>query len=232
MESLSTLFPTDNLYKFFSITGLIVLAFSILYPEIRSDEVQKKLIDLKGKYELLKYRQEVILAEQKEMNSFSEGLIKKQKKQLAARKTSRIQANEYPNTDIEDYQQLLKDLKNKNEREYFEFKIKYNNDIVPNQKEINNYLASIDKQKLVGQQLDLKSIELSTVEEAVKLEVKKIDYLMALGLIGKIIGLIMAFFGFALWYFLHQKLQDEIINFQVEEYRQKLKTKDEPLKTD
>jgi hypothetical protein len=231
MESLSTLFPTDNLYKFFSITGLLVLAFSILYPALRSDEVQKNLIDLKGKYELLKYKQDLIIIEQKETSSLSKKLIKKQDEQLAARNISRAD-NKSSNTDIDDYQQLLKDLKNENEREYFEFKIKYNDEIVPNQKEVNSYLASIDKQKLVAQQLDIKEIELSTVNEAVRLEIKKIDYLMTLSSIGKIIGLIMTVCGFGLWYFLHQKLQDEIINFQVEEYRQKLRIKDQMPKTD
>lgn len=46
--------PTDNLYKFLAISGLIVLGFSLVYPFKRLYEVNREVIQLGGEIEIFR----------------------------------------------------------------------------------------------------------------------------------------------------------------------------------
>lgn len=45
--------PTDNLYKFIALAGLVVLGFSIYLPDKRLDELRRYQIQLIGEIEVL-----------------------------------------------------------------------------------------------------------------------------------------------------------------------------------
>ena len=48
--------PTDNLYKFLAISGLVIAMFSVYYPFQKSHELQFLIVEQKAELELQKYQ--------------------------------------------------------------------------------------------------------------------------------------------------------------------------------
>jgi hypothetical protein len=46
--------PTDSLYKFMAVSGLLILGFSMIWPELRLYELEKQVVELAGETKVLK----------------------------------------------------------------------------------------------------------------------------------------------------------------------------------
>jgi hypothetical protein len=46
--------PTDSLYKFMAVAGLLILGFSMIWPELRLYELEKQTVQLMGEVNILK----------------------------------------------------------------------------------------------------------------------------------------------------------------------------------
>jgi hypothetical protein len=46
--------PTDSLYKFMAVSGLLILGFSLIWPELRLYELEKQTVELEGENRVLK----------------------------------------------------------------------------------------------------------------------------------------------------------------------------------
>ncbi len=46
--------PTDSLYKFMAVSGLLIICFSVIWPELRIYELEQQSIQLKGEVNILR----------------------------------------------------------------------------------------------------------------------------------------------------------------------------------
>ncbi len=57
--------PTDNLYKFLAITGLILILISVIYPEMETHEIDRMLKETKTELNILKREEEYLNLERR-----------------------------------------------------------------------------------------------------------------------------------------------------------------------
>jgi hypothetical protein len=200
--------PTENLYKFISITGLFlfVLSFYPFYLQHKLAEQQFELIKnqaiLRLDSRLLEKEIETIIYKlQSISNKFDElAKIHNEVIQLYKDKTESPQNNEQsePNLALND---KLAELKNKLEE---------TESLNKNNPSIEAFDKLIEKAKAV----DIKGIELGINSKLISFYESEIDRLMYLGWFLSGLGAFLGSYGFKLWYEKIQKYNDLILEKQ------------------
>jgi hypothetical protein len=145
--------PTDNLYKFIAIFGLIIFVLAIIYPRKALNELYLQGLEIHGQIKIIELQKDSI---EKKIESLT--LLDKRM--------------------FEEREECLKDSFN----------------------------------------LQLKTQELDNLNERNCYLVKEHKSYLKYSCAGIIIGIIMIFLGFTLWYFRLQVYQDKIIKKEASEY--------------
>ena len=61
--------PTDSLYKFMAVSGLLILGFSLIWPELRLYELEKQAVELEGENRVLKVEIDNLNNEREDINN-------------------------------------------------------------------------------------------------------------------------------------------------------------------
>ena len=195
--------PTDNLYKFLALSGVVISLFFNIYPDYVLDEIREEVTKIETESGELKL--EVLFLEEEQ-----EELEKKISK--ANTEISRYQYSDTLETVII-VEELKKQLLGKENRDYLEFIFKYKNEILPAMK-LKEEIRLADE-KIYS---NLKIIRLKSLQVNRKLEIMKEKNEKAKGsnwmwALGSGIGVFMMITGFRLWYTRVQKpLDQKLIN--------------------
>lgn len=207
---------------------MVVFGFCFIYPDIRLAELNEKVISIKKDSTIFQYESDNLEEEQnetleklekikKELNLHKHVLKVYFKKSLDVKDTARVIQ------ELNNRNKNFKLLKSKNEREYFEFINKHKTEIFPLFKEVSELSKLSDDKVKIAEQIDINDIKLYYTHLELVEEENRFKRINLYSIIGQVIGIIMSLLGFIFWYLLHQKIQDKIIKYQLEEYNQKFK---------
>jgi exonuclease VII small subunit len=208
--------PTDNLYKFIAISGLLLVILSFV-PQYFLVKLIEQRIQLNKDLK-------VFVLEFKKFNEDYEKHVKEFENHNARLEDLNGKLKE--NIDL--IQNATQNLKNRNlkkaNNQYREFK--------ENSNKIERLMGEIDivdlKIKEKSQQMSdkhlamlTKSAELDSTSELIDFYNERISYLQGWSLIIFVIGLVMTGFGFYKWYQKVQKLNDRTLEIQAKSVRKR-----------
>ena len=203
--------PTDNLYKFIAISGLIMTLVAIIYPMTILDSAYLKIADLKSRrtnieYELDKLHAKDTLINMK-LNELRGNII-----------NDSIMEKEYKNLYSVEYNNSIRTLcRSKEFREYYAFVEKYENSLFPFKAKMNE-IEDLRKER---EDLRIKIINLlkqsNIISGKIDSEIKIYESKREIIFILLFMGMVLTFSGFFLWYIKVQHLLD--IKLKQETYR-------------
>lgn len=201
LESLPSLVPTDNLYKFLSIAGLAIFSFCFFYPDYRSYQISEKKINYKSEENILKYNFDVTMKKYKEyideMKSIREG-DEKYFKSIDI--LSEVNIKKLNLDQLKKYRDKLNNSGKKLEKSHKKIEYIYNLS--------KKYDPIIDSLSII-------EIKLDSVRELINNDINRINKLNNVSLFGQIIGAIMSITGFICWFLFIQRPQDIAVEKQV-----------------
>ncbi|MEM6515800.1 MAG: hypothetical protein AAF688_06420, partial [Bacteroidota bacterium] len=116
--------PTDNLYKFYSLSGLVVLLFSLIFLVIQYDDLINSIDTLKKDVDLLELESDFLSDDIESLNEKEAYL----RSSLAEYDISR----DFSKSKYEHFSEFIKNLQNDEQyRDYIEFTFKYEEFIIP-----------------------------------------------------------------------------------------------------
>ena len=177
--------PTDNLYKFISIVGLLIILIAISTLVLENKRIQSELIELDRNYSISIAKFEILINDSKELNSIINEYAKKNKIDLSDTLLN-----------ISD-PSIIKNL-------YYIL----STDVSQN---IKNILELFNKVLSRQDSLSLNRINLKY--DLIQISKKKtyLKHFTILTILTSCIGLILSIIGFKNWYYKYQKPQDELI---------------------
>ena len=187
--------PTDNLYKFIAISGLMLLILSFV-PEYLSFRYVEKLVEYEN-------HQKRFITE------------------IKAATNEREKLNERLNNYNEQLEKIVKDLNETRKAVNKKELIDQADEIIKNSNELSEYNKKLDQEFkklfLTKNDLDTEGTMLDTYDDEIK-------YLKDLSRIIFIVGCLLIIFGFSTWYYKVQKPNDLILfNQATQDNQSKLK---------
>ncbi|WP_321997483.1 zinc ribbon domain-containing protein [Draconibacterium orientale] len=181
--------PTDNLYKFIALTGVLLFVLSVFYPVYQKTKIRDEISIHNGEAKKLDVEREKLKNKQKEIKSQVKILDKK----INLDNNSIVSDTLIVRTKIVGGSKELVDLSSQID------------------KLIEEYLT-------LKLELDIKTIEINTKLEIVENKKYDLDTIDEASNIFSPASLLLAFVGFLLWYERTQKLQDKVLKQQTNQY--------------
>ncbi len=191
--------PTDNLYKFLALFGLVLFLFCNIYPTTKLNKVEEEVIKIKT--EIGEIDLEIDFLEE-EIDKYEEDI------EEAEMTISEYQFSDTTASKI-NAENLARNLQSKDYRDYLEFIYKYKDDIFPVHKLQREIQAKREKINQKRNKIKLRLYRSMREREIVSQKNSDIIKLAWGWAIGSSIGFTMMFFGFRLWYKKVQKPIDE-----------------------
>lgn len=186
--------PTDNLYKFISIFGLVMAVMGILYSETKSLEVNQEIRVLERDKSALNI--EKLKIERKRDH------IKEKIYDL--NRHADIKDKPVVSDSIIRWTRIISGSKN----------------LVS---ESDNISSLVEQLRAVELEFDKKQVEVDSKDSILELKLKNYDRVFGIMIILIPLGIILSFIGFLLWYEKSQKYQDDILKDQfLQVQRQKI----------
>ena len=207
--------PTDNLYKFYAISGLSLILTSIIfyylsYNEIYSDIDKLKLDVALTEVDASHIKFDVGEMEKKLQKASDANPILKSKVNLDSLQYASFYALK---------EALIKD---KNLRDYYEFQFKYEDKLVPGLSESNERGGKIEALHKLNRELEKRVAIISTKSTLIT---SKNDRMFQLGIILSLClaaGGALTRYGFSKWQKLVQNPIDEKLSLELEDLRRRL----------
>ncbi|MGD0712531.1 MAG: hypothetical protein ABR968_15250 [Bacteroidales bacterium] len=218
--------PTDNMYKFIGLSGLVLIIFSIYYPIKVADEFSTDIIKLKTALKKVDAKIKIYKDDSTKWSS-SINLLNRESQDLL--KDTAENGSEYNLRT--NYKIIMKKLGDimlvPSKRDAFDFWIKYFYKLDPFTK-INKEIDSL-KFKI---ECDLNQLSIDNIENGGNLELmehkeKQYDLWRGIYWVGSILGLFLMFSGFYLWYFKVQMNLDKKLSLELKELEKKQPTEQE-----
>jgi len=196
--------PTDNLYKFIALSGLVILAFSVTYPL----HLDQKVMILYDEYSLEKDQTRL----EEDRLRYSIKALRESTEALQEKLSKVVISNEEVVSNIS---AIKENLKNEEYREQVKFMHEYGDSVIPYRSE------TIEKNKHTKElqdeihQLKLKEIYIANLEERINHLFKRRKVLNFISWIGSVLGGVLAGVGFILWYFKVQQVLDLKLKFEM-----------------
>lgn len=185
--------PTDNLYKFISIFGLVLAVLGIFYVETKSLELNQEIYNLER---------------EKSVFSIEKSKIERKRNYLKDKiddfnRLADIKSKPIVNDSIISWTRIISGSKN----------------LIT---ESNNISTLIEELREVELEFEKKQVEIDSKESIIELKTNQDEKIFDVIDILIPIGIILSFFGFVLWYDKSQKYQDVILKEQfIQAQRQK-----------
>jgi|SRR5690554_1559375 len=184
--------PTDNLYKFISIFGLVVCILSVYFVEIKSSELTNEIIAINGEYEKLELERQKLESKRTEL-----------KKRIEIyHENNGIDEKPVFNDSLIVWTKIIAGTKSS----------------VQESSEITELLSSLTEVRV---EFDKKEIELENKNEILDLKISQEEKVMEWIDIFLPIGILLTFIGFLLWYSKSQFYQDKVLKKQFDSSKKK-----------
>lgn len=202
-------FPTDSLWKFMAITGLVLLVFNAYYNVEMKYQLSLETVDITYKQNKLKEKYKALKVEHDTLNVKYQSILKKTREE----KNLMIQHRDKYRSIIHKVE-AKKEFTKQDQHQTDSLKKAYPNIIIDEE----TYLASEKEASKISEELELKGKKLSEELDLLELEEAKLSlknskmnfYFYSL-LIGTILGTFFMVTGFSKWYVLQQASDDRII---------------------
>ncbi len=213
--------PTDNLYKFLALSGIIMLLIAVIYPATLNDKSFEKMYQLKSSRMQIEYNISEMHAKDSLINNRLTELKKSIKYDSLHIATSQVMYSLAYNDKIKE---LCKD---KNYREYYDFIEKHKYSLFPDQAELKEIKALVKEREIIRLEINNLLISQNNKTDQLKSELELYERNDSRILFLFIFGSLFTFFGFFLWYFIVQKnldikIRQEAINLILENERLRL----------
>jgi hypothetical protein len=192
--------PTDNLYKFMALSGvLIILVFISMYTA-RVSTLNENINNETAEIEELKF-EKLLLAKK-------DSLLDIDIHELS----SKMSKYKYDSTNLEkNISDLREVLKDPNNREYLKFFYTYEDDLIPEKKIFDDIVertkSGDENRNLIQQKQNTIFIKDNKINKDVR-SLIEFKWIIAIGIL---IGLFLSIYGFFLWYLKVQKFLDKIL---------------------
>jgi hypothetical protein len=181
--------PTDNLYKFVALTGVILLLVSIFYPELRRQELNEEITILNGEVE----KQE-----------FERLLLKDQTDKLRKKIEDLDEVCNCGTKSVVNDSIIVRPIVTSGPKEVVELS--------------NQIELLIKERNEIVRQISLKAIEINTKDDLIGDKRANLDELNEAANTFGPVSLVIAILGFLFWFERTQKYQDRILKGQFGEY--------------
>ena len=203
--------PTDNLYKFVALSGLVLIITSLALPMLNNDKGYKLFTQLNSN----KTQIEIEIKELTTQDSIIDALLN----QLEAGIDS---DSLYPQKDINIYSlkyrdDVIESCYGKEFRDYYEFIEKHKYTLFPREakiREIKNKMKERDEIRLEIKKLHYQFINKNAELKTVVNIYERREFIL---LVSSLIGIILTSFGFYYWYYRVQKYLDKKLKKETEE---------------
>ncbi|GGG33413.1 hypothetical protein GCM10011344_37840 [Dokdonia pacifica] len=209
--------PTDNLYKFYALSGIFIAIFSMSIILLTSFELEREIRNMELTEQKLKvdsiyfkgYRLE-LESKYKTINNVLRSFPEK----------------DYTENSRKEYQQNLANIQaDPKWREYLAFIFKYEDQIIPGQSELKEIDKILKEMEIASKGLELKKVELESIKRGIKYEKNKLKFIYLFGSLFFLIGSMLSFFGFRLWKNRIQKIIDKKNKIELRILKRELKNK-------
>jgi len=191
--------PTDNLYKFIALSGVVISLTCAIIPNITIKEIRDEITtietergELEFEIKILKERKIEILTNIAKVDSMLD----------------RYEYDDLINVGI-DLADLVERLHDPEHREYLQFIYDNKNNILPEVKLLEGNRNQIQQLNEINNEIRFKAHRIERKLELLKLKTGEINSSIWKWAIGLLVGFIMMNYGFRLWYVKVQKLLDE-----------------------
>jgi hypothetical protein len=199
--------PTDNLYKFIALSGVVIFLIFIIYPDFQINEVKEEIINIETEIGELEFEKNLLEERQKELyDEIEEANHKLSKYQIEDSLDIKININD-----------LKRQLQNSDYREYLEFIYKHKENLIPEIKLQQQITEKVNELRKNNQEIELKFHKINrklNINEEKTDEARKS---ICKWLIGSAIGCFMMVLGFRLWYTKSQKPMDKKLLKEIKE---------------
>lgn len=212
LDNIPSIIPTDNLYKFMSLSGMVLFFFCLFYPSWRVYNIERNEMEIKGKVSLLDGKIKIMTENVEEMKEYTREIEKSNMINDQRDKEKRSKGIEVRRIDDFSYQELADYFKNKEFRDAFGFVLDHKEQLYSNH---NTEISENEERRKSVDALQLSLIEVNNLNALALFERKRADYVILLGLVGCMVSFIVSAAGFTLWYRNYQSVQDAILRKQL-----------------
>jgi hypothetical protein len=177
--------PTDNLYKFISIFGLVLAILGVFYTETKSLELSQEIYSLE--------REKNVFNIEKSKIERKRNYLKDKIDDFNSR--ADIKSKPIVNDSVISWTRIISGSKEL-------------------MSESNNISTLIEELREVEIEIEKKQVEINSKESIIELKINQDEKIFEIIDVLIPIGVILSFFGFVLWYDKSQKFQDEILKEQ------------------
>jgi hypothetical protein len=207
--------PTDNYYKFLSLSGVLIMVASIFFCFTQYNSISTEIENIDLELTKLELEKKFLTEDSKKVEMQIDDL------QKHADKLNGKDPDEEVRTFFKFNQTSIQN--DKNFRDYLEFLFKYKEEMIPEIIKAEKIKIEFEKQKKLDRELQIKTL---SIKFKTKLLGNKINTWLFISLtcaLFFISGLIISKRGFKNWYLLVQKLSDEKLKLEVDELKKKIK---------
>lgn len=204
--------PTDNLYKFISLTGILFVVFFFVYPLTRIDRIRNKQISLDAELSMLNASNEIFDAK---LNSFGKD-VKTLEKKIKDNYGKSDSLSKYENKPRINLVELLNNLHDKEYREYIKFTFDYEKKIIPEKFELELLKRMSDSIREIENKQKLTLVGIKSKNAQISENIKQENGWIWAEILGFTLGLILIALGFKFWYNKVQIPLDEKLKLEVE----------------
>ncbi len=191
--------PTDNLYKFMALSGIILVAISLL-PFLHAHELRLEIIRLEGDVSILRQQVDWTIIDMNELQHESQSLKQRVEKlkERALERDSATTTEKSASEIREEVEEIGEDLQ----------------DTVDERLKIEYRLAEIGE---INQKYAIANLQLETRNKELKYLNAELSREFYVGMCFCGCGIFMSYMGFRLWYKKLQVWQDRIIQMKAKE---------------
>jgi len=192
--------PTDNLYKFYAISGIVLILFTLTFETIvlsNLDEKSHRIKELIKRSELqTKHLYEDVLSLEKETK-----ILKKEVNDYSIEKDSTFDRSKTLDKKLE------KLKSNSDYRDYLEFYYKHQADLIPEYEKLKEIMELSNKHIAKNREYEIKNAEIKSKNNELKENLKNFKLFFYFGIILMIQGFFLSVNGFRKW---KLKVQDKL----------------------
>lgn len=207
--------PTDNLYKFNSLSGIVLILFIFTTLTFSLFKIQDDIDDKKKSVAMVNVEVEYLTMKVNELRAFQSGLNKRLNTENLGYKRidSIINLNQQPLNRIEriNVMQFSPEY-----REFLQFFYDYNDFIFPENEISKEIVAMAEELELIENEIKLKLAKIDIENEILMRRIWEIVVLIVCGAVFISISLRMTFKGFRLWKENVQDPMDKKIKMEIE----------------
>jgi hypothetical protein len=203
METLSSLIPTDNLYRFLSIAGILIFSFCFFYPDYRIYQISQKIINAEFEDKILDVKRDRYKEKSTEYTAEIKEIQKANSEDFKfIDRVSKLSSRELSSKQRQKYAYLLANSKKNLSKNFLQ---------------LDRIVELLDSQAITADSLIINGLRQRMILRFLKSDLERLGTLNLIAAVGQVIGLLMTIVGFCCWFYFIQRPQDILLSYQIDE---------------